>query len=130
IGTTKSIDSVNMCAMLQLHCLLHLQQSLHLQHPATYNDRRVQRTSQYGRPCGSDRHNTISCGASPLHIVAIYWTRLERIREDVPVLQPVHSTSSPQARESAPNPEAKLQVFTSLMAEDGGIKTPPLVTHG
>src|SRR5271157_1615058 len=111
MGTTKSIDSVNMCAMLQLHCLLHLQQSLHLQHPATYNDRRVQRTSQYGRPCGSDRHNTISCGASPLHIVAIYWTRLERIREDVPVLQPVHSTDRKSTRLNSSHVRISYAVF-------------------
>ena len=51
----------------------------------------------------------------------IYSRRLERIRKDVPVLQPVHSASSPQARESDPTVEEARQVF-DLMQEGGRIE--------
>lgn len=51
----------------------------------------------------------------------LYSNRLERIREDVPVW-PVHSTSSPQARESDPTRKDERRFHNKLMKEGGRIE--------
>ena len=80
--------------------------------------------SQVRRGCGFNREpqHLVGCRANFMGILGLYWERLERFREDVPVLQPVHSASSPQARESDHTPEAAPTVSISLIEEDGGIK--------
>ena len=78
--------------------------------------------SQSRMPCGVLADGTISCGDLPLSVVGVCLGRLERIREDVPVLQPEHSLQSPQATESDHISKEVLQFSKSLMEEDGGIK--------
>ena|SRR5271165_1284080 len=76
--------------------------------------------SQVRRDCGSERDPQYLVDFS-VNDMQIYLKRLERVREDAPVLQPEHSLPLPQATESDPNQEAAPPSF-SLMQEGGRIE--------